>query len=81
MKNDLFYTCIFFCLFFCVGTIIWTECIFDKKLKTMNDSINRLIMIELITEQQFELLNQKVLRLERFHQNRTNKFIHAIPID
>ena len=68
MKNDLFYTCVFFGLFFCVGTIIWTECIFDKKLKTMNDSINRLIIIELITEQQFDLLNQKVLKLERVNQ-------------
>ena len=68
MKNDLFYICMFFVCFFCVGTIMWTEYIFDKKLKTMNDSINRLIIIELITEQQFDLLNQKVLKLERVNQ-------------
>jgi hypothetical protein len=31
----------------------------------MNDSINRLIIIELITEMQFNLLNDKIKSLEK----------------
>ena len=67
MKSDRTHLILFFCLFLCVGLILWSEQFNDKRLDLMDDSIKRLTMIELITEQQFNLLTDKVERLERMN--------------
>ena len=43
-------------------------CFQQSRLKVMNDSINRLIIIELITETQFNLLHDKIKSLEKKSQ-------------
>jgi hypothetical protein len=44
--------------------------IHDTSLKLTQDSVNRLILIELITEEQFNLLQDKVEALENYGSRR-----------
>jgi|LakMenEpi03Aug12_release.lakeMendotaPanAssembly.Ray.scaffolds.fasta_scaffold895250_3 hypothetical protein len=57
-----------FLAFICIGFLIWTENIQKKRLNIMSDSIERLIMIEIITEKQFSNLQKKVEKLENFNR-------------
>jgi hypothetical protein len=47
--------------------MLWADHVAEKKMKLMNDSIRRLVMIEIITKQQFDLLTDKVEGLERMN--------------
>ncbi len=51
--------------YFSIGLILAGNYLQDKSLKLTHDSVNRLIMIEIITEQQFNLLHEKVQELEQ----------------
>jgi hypothetical protein len=51
--------------YFFIGLVVSQCCFQQSRLKVMNDSINRLIIIELITETQFNLLHDKIKSLEK----------------
>ena len=65
MKNDTINFCLIIIAYFSIGLFFSTVYVQNERLKIMNDSINRLITIELITEQQFGLLHDKVKNLEK----------------
>ena len=65
--NNAHLISLFLSLFFCFGAMLWTDHVAEKKMKLMNDSIRRLVMIEIISKQQFDLLTDKVERLERMN--------------
>jgi uncharacterized membrane protein YobD (UPF0266 family) len=65
MKNDTINFCLILIAYFSIGLFFSTVYVQNERLKVMNDSINRLIKIELITEQQFSLLYDKVKDLEK----------------
>lgn len=50
--------------YFIIGLILTGNYIHDKTLSLTQDSIRRLIMIEMITKEQFDILEKKVRNLE-----------------
>jgi hypothetical protein len=65
MKNNIINSLLIIIAYFSIGLLL-SQCYFQQsRLKVMNDSINRLIIIELITEMQFNLLNDKIKSLEK----------------
>lgn len=65
MKNNVINFLLIIVSYFSIG-ILSSQCyIQNSRLNLMNDSINRLIMIELITETEFNLLHEKVKSLEK----------------
>ena len=65
MKKDNINFCLILIAYFSIGLFFNIVYVQNQRLKTMNDSINRLITIELITEEQFSLLHDKVKDLEK----------------
>jgi len=65
MKNDTINFCLILIAYFSIGLFFSTVYVQNERLKVINDSINRLIIIELITEQQFSLLHDKIKDLEK----------------
>lgn len=70
MKNDNINFCLILIAYFSIGLFFSTVYVQNERQKVMNDSINRLIKIELITEIEFNLLHDKVKDLEK--RSRTN---------
>jgi hypothetical protein len=65
MKNDTINFILICIAYFAIGLILAGNYMQDKSLKLTRDSVNRLIMIEIITEQQFNLLQERVQDLEK----------------
>jgi K+/H+ antiporter YhaU regulatory subunit KhtT len=65
MKNDTVNFLLIMIAYFSIGLLVSQAYVQNQRLKTMNDSINRLIMIELITEEQFNLLHDEVKDLRK----------------
>ena len=65
MKNDTINFLLIMISYFTIGLLLSQTYIQNQRLKAMNDSINRLIMIELITEEQFNLLHEDVKDLQK----------------
>jgi hypothetical protein len=65
MKNNNTDFLLILISYFSIGIILSQIYVQHQQLKVMNDSIKRLIMIELITEEQFNLLHDKVKNLEK----------------
>lgn len=65
MKNETINFCLILIAYFSIGLFFSTVYVQNERLKVMNDSINRLIMIELISEEQFNLLHDEVKDLRK----------------
>ena len=65
MKNDTVNFLLIMIAYFSIGLLVSQAYVQNQRLKTMSDSINRLIMIELITEEQFDLLHEDVKDLQK----------------
>ena len=65
MKNDTINFCLIIVAYFSIGLFFSTVYVQNERLKVMNDSINRLIKIEIITEEQFNLLYEEVKDLRK----------------
>jgi len=65
MKNNIINSLLIIIAYFSIGLLVSQCYLQQSRLKVMNDSINRLIIIELITEMQFNLLNDKIKSLEK----------------
>ena len=65
MKNESINFLLIMISYFTIGLLLSQTYIQNQRFKVMNDSINRLIMIEIITEEQFSILSDKVKQLER----------------
>ncbi len=65
MKNDTVNFLLIVISYFAIGLLLSQNYIQNQRLDTMNDSITRLIKIEIITEQQFNLLHEEVKDLRK----------------
>jgi uncharacterized membrane protein YobD (UPF0266 family) len=65
MRNDNINFLLILISYFSIGLFFSSVYVQNERLKTMNDSINRLTMIELLTEMEFNLLRDKVKELEK----------------
>ena len=65
MKNDTINFCLIIIAYFSIGLFFSTVYVQNERLKVMNDSITRLIKIEIITEEQFNLLYEEVKDLRK----------------
>ncbi len=65
MKNNNINFLLILISYFSIGLFFSSIYVQNQRLKTMNDSINRLTMIELLTEMEFNLLRDKVKELEK----------------
>jgi hypothetical protein len=65
MKNETINFLLIIIAYFSIGLLLSNTYVQSSRLKVMNDSINRLIMIELITEEQFNLLHDEVKDLRK----------------
>lgn len=70
MKNETMNFILICVAYFSIGLILAGNYIHDKSLKLTQDSVQTLIKIELITEQQFNLLQQRVKDLENHDTRR-----------
>lgn len=70
MKNDTINSILICIAYFTIGLILAGNYIHETSLKLTQDSVNRLILIELITEEQFNLLQDKVEALENYGSRR-----------
>lgn len=69
MKNENINLLLICIAYFIIGLIITGNYIHDKTLSLTQDSIHRLIMIEIITKEQFDILEAKVKKLEDRNKN------------
>ncbi len=65
MKNENINFLLILIVYFAIGLFFSTVYIQNERLKIINDSINRLIKIEIITEEQFNLLHDEVKDLQK----------------
>lgn len=65
MKNDTINFCLILIAYFSIGLFFSTVYVQNQRIDTMNDSITRLIKIEIITEEQFNLLYEEVKDLRK----------------
>jgi len=65
MKNENFNFWLICIAYFTIGLIFAGNYYQDKALKSTQESVNTLIKIEMITEQQFNILQGKLNDLER----------------
>lgn len=70
MKNETINFILICVAYFSIGLILAGNYIQDQTLKTTQDSVNRLILIEVITADQFDLLLEEVQSLRRNNYNR-----------
>lgn len=65
MKNDTINFLLIMISYFAIGLLLSQTYVQNQRLKIMNDSINRLIIIELISEEQFNLLHEELKDLQK----------------
>lgn len=70
MKNETINFILICISYFTIGLILAGNYVHDRSLKLTQDSVHRLILIELITEEQFNLLQDKVEALENYDSRR-----------
>lgn len=70
MKNETINFILICIAYFTIGLILAGNYIHDTSLKLTQDSVNRLILIELVTEEQFNILQDKVEALENYGSRR-----------
>lgn len=65
MKNDTINFILICIAYFTIGLLLSANYYSNKTVKSMNSSVNRLILIELISEQQLKLLNDRMDDIEK----------------
>lgn len=70
MKNETINFILICVAYFAIGLILAGNYVHDKSLKLTQDSVHRLILIELITEEKFNFLHDKVEALENHGSRR-----------
>lgn len=65
MKNERFNFWLICIAYFAIGFILASNYVHDRTLKNTQNSVDTLIKIEMITEQQFKILNNRMNDLER----------------
>lgn len=70
MKNDTINLILIIIAYFAIGLLLAGNLIHDKTLKLTQDSVETLIKIEMITKEQFNILEDKVERLENHGSRR-----------
>jgi|694.fasta_scaffold18882_22 hypothetical protein len=65
MKNESINFLLIIISYFAIGLLLSQNYFQNQRLDTMNDSITRLIKIEIITEEQFNLLYKEVQDLKK----------------
>lgn len=70
MKNETINFILICIAYFAIGLILAGNYVHDKSLKLTQDSVERLIIIEMITKEQYNLLEDKVERLENHGSRR-----------
>lgn len=69
MKNERFNFWLICIAYFAIGFILASNYVHDRTLKNTQSSVDTLIKIEMITEQQFKILQSKLNDLERDFYN------------
>lgn len=64
MKNETIFLILISIAYFAIGLLLAGNSVHDRTLKLTQDSVETLIKIEMITKEQFDLLEDKVERLE-----------------
>lgn len=70
MRNENFNFCLICIAYFAIGLLLAGNYAHDKSLKLTQNSVDTLIKIEMITEQQFNLLYDRVKELENNESRR-----------
>jgi len=65
MKNDNINFVLILIAYFTIGLLLSANYYANKNIKTMNNSVNRLILTELISEQQLKLLDDRIENIEK----------------
>jgi hypothetical protein len=73
MKNDTINFVLICIAYFAIGLILAGNYVQDKTLKLTQDTVETLIKIEMITKEQFSLLEDKV---ERLQNNNLRKIVN-----
>lgn len=70
MKNETINLLLICVAYFAIGLLFAGNFVHDRTLKLTQDSVETLIKIEMITKEQFDLLEDKVERLENHGSRR-----------
>lgn len=70
MKNDTINFVLIGLAYFAIGLIFAGNYVQDKTIKITQDTLETLIKIEMVTEKQFNNLQDRVDRLDRMNNNR-----------
>jgi hypothetical protein len=70
MKNETINLLLICVAYFAIGLLLAGNLVHDRTLKLTQDSVETLIKIEMITKEQFDLLEDKVERLENHGSRR-----------
>lgn len=70
MKNDTINFILICIAYFAIGLLLAGYYTNNKKLELTQDSVEKLIIIEMITKEQYHILEDKVERLENHGQRR-----------
>jgi len=70
MRNENFNFCLICIAYFAIGLLLAVNYALDNSLKLTQNSVDTLIKIEMITEQQFNLLYDRVKELENNESRR-----------
>jgi hypothetical protein len=70
MKNETINFILICVAYFSVGLILAGNYVQDKTIKITQDTLETLIKIEMVTEKQFNNLQDRVDRLDRMNNNR-----------
>ena len=67
MKNDTVNLWLICIAYFAIGLLLSSNYYYHRNMTKVNDSVDRLILIEMITEQQFNIMKDRVDDLENKH--------------
>ena len=70
MKNETINFILICVAYFSIGLILAGNYVQDKTIKITQDTLETLIKIEMVTEKQFNNLQDRVDRLDRMNNNR-----------
>jgi hypothetical protein len=70
MKNETINFVLICVAYFSIGLILAGNYVQDKTIKITQDTLETLIKIEMVTEKQFNNLQDRVDRLDRMNNNR-----------
>jgi hypothetical protein len=76
MKNETINFILICVAYFSIGLILAGNYVQDKTIKITQDTLETLIKIEMVTEKQFNNLQDRVDRLDRMNNNRFSSNEH-----